>query len=99
MKATFVGGQGPEGKCHGWIDGWMIKLRTKWTGRVALMGERRISYKILMGKPEGRRQLERLRHRWKDNIKMDLQEVEWSMYWIDRSIGHKLGGWLLAKWQ
>jgi hypothetical protein len=36
-----------------------------------------------MGKPEGRRPLERLRRRWEDNIKMDLREVSWGMYWID----------------
>jgi hypothetical protein len=32
-------------------------------------------YRVLMGKPEGKRPLGRLRHRWKDNIKADLQEV------------------------
>jgi hypothetical protein len=36
------------------------------------MGERRGSYRALVGKPEGRRPLERPRHRWGDNIKMDL---------------------------
>jgi hypothetical protein len=36
------------------------------------MGERRGAYRALMGKPEGRRPLERPRHRWEDNIKMDL---------------------------
>jgi hypothetical protein len=39
------------------------------------MGERRGAYRALMGKPEERRPLERPRHRWEDNIKMDLQEV------------------------
>jgi hypothetical protein len=34
-------------------------------------------HKVLVGKPEGKRPLERPRHRWEDNIKMDLQEVEW----------------------
>jgi hypothetical protein len=37
------------------------------------MGERRGAYRVLVGKPEGRRPLERPRRRWKDNIKMDLQ--------------------------
>jgi hypothetical protein len=32
-------------------------------------------YRVLVGKPEGKRPLGRLRHRWEDNIKMDLQEV------------------------
>ena len=44
-------------------------------GRVALMGERRGVYRILVGKPEGRIPLERPRRRWEYNIKMDLQEV------------------------
>jgi hypothetical protein len=41
------------------------------------MGERRCAYRALMGKPEGRRPLERPRCRWDDNIKMDLREVGW----------------------
>jgi hypothetical protein len=39
------------------------------------MGERRGVYRALVGKPEGRRPLERPRRRWKNNIKMDLREV------------------------
>ena len=39
------------------------------------MGERRGVYRILLGKPEGKRQLGRPRRRWEDNIKMDLQKV------------------------
>jgi hypothetical protein len=41
------------------------------------MGERRGVYRVLVGNPNGKRPLERLRSRWEDNIKMDLQEVEW----------------------
>jgi hypothetical protein len=42
------------------------------------------AYRILMGKPEGKRPLGRLRRRWVNNIKMDLREVEWDdMHWID----------------
>jgi hypothetical protein len=41
------------------------------------MGERRGAYRALVGKPEGRRALERPRRRWEDNIKMDLREVGW----------------------
>ena len=44
-------------------------------GHVAHMGEDRGVYRVLVGKPEGRRPLERPRCRWEDNIKMDLQEV------------------------
>ena len=39
------------------------------------MGEGRVVYRVLVGKPEGKRPLWRPRHRWEDNIKMDLQEV------------------------
>jgi hypothetical protein len=41
------------------------------------MGERRGAYRVLVGKPEGRRPLGRPRRRWKNNIKMDLREVGW----------------------
>jgi hypothetical protein len=48
------------------------------------MGEKRNSYRILVGKPEGKRPLGRPRHRWEDNIKMDLTEIECGgMHWID----------------
>jgi hypothetical protein len=48
------------------------------------MGDGRGAYRILVGKPEGRRPLGRPRHRWEDNIKMDLQEVGWEdVDWID----------------
>jgi hypothetical protein len=50
----------------------MIKSRRMiWVGYVARMGERRNAYRILVGKPEGRRPLRRPRRRWVDNIKMD----------------------------
>jgi hypothetical protein len=42
------------------------------------------AYRVLVGKPEGKRQLERHRHRWKNNIRMDLTEIGWGgMHWID----------------
>jgi hypothetical protein len=48
------------------------------------MGEKRNPYTILVGKPEGKRPLERPRHRWVDNIKIDLREVGWDgIDWID----------------
>jgi hypothetical protein len=57
--------------------------RTRWAGHVACVGEKRGAYRILVGRPEGRRPLGRPRRRWEDNIKMDLQEVGWDMDWID----------------
>jgi hypothetical protein len=48
------------------------------------MGKRRGAYRAIVGKPEGRRPLERPRRRWEDNIKMDLREVGWGgVHWID----------------
>jgi len=53
-------------------------------GHVACMGERRGVYRVLVGKSEGKILLGRPRHRWEDNIKMDLQEVGCgSMDWIN----------------
>jgi len=49
--------------------------RISWVGIVARKGERRGVYRISVGKPEGKRPLERPRLRWEDNIKMDHQEV------------------------
>ena len=63
----------------------VIKSRgMRWAGHVAFMGERRVVYMILVGKPEGKRPLGRPRSRWEDNNKMGLQEVEGGdMDWID----------------
>jgi hypothetical protein len=47
----------------------------RWAGHVARMGERRGVYRVLVGKPEGKRSLGRRRCRYEDTIKMDLQEV------------------------
>jgi len=56
----------------------------RWAGHVARMGERRIAYRIFVGKSEGKRQLGRTRRRWEDNNKMDLQELECGgMDWIE----------------
>jgi len=58
--------------------------RMRWAGHVACLGETRDVYRVLVGKPEGKRSLVRPRHRWEDNIKMDLQEVECrGMDWIE----------------
>jgi hypothetical protein len=49
--------------------------RTRWVGHVACMGEGRKMYSALVGKPEGKRPLGRLRHRWEDGIRLDLREI------------------------
>ena len=54
-------------------------------GHVARMGERRVVYRALVGKPEERRPLERPERRWEDNIKMDLREVGWRGHGLDQS--------------
>ena len=59
----------------------------RWAGHVARTGERRGVYRVLLGKPEGKRQLGRPRLRWEDNIKMYLQEVGCGgMGWIDLAL-------------
>ena len=49
--------------------------RMRWAGHVARMKEERDVHKVLVGKSDGKRPLGRLRRRWEDNIKMDLEEV------------------------
>jgi hypothetical protein len=55
----------------------------RWAGHVAGMGEKRNAYRLLVGKPEGKRPLRRPRRRWVDYIRMELGEVGWSdVDWI-----------------
>ena len=49
--------------------------RMRWVAHVARMGEIRGVYRVLVGKPEGKRPLGKPRRRWEDNIKMHLQDV------------------------
>jgi hypothetical protein len=57
--------------------------RMRWVGHVAYMGEGMKVYKVLVGKPEGKRPLGRPRCRWDDGIRMDLREIGWgSAEWI-----------------
>ena len=60
--------------------------RIGWAGHVARMGEERGVYRVLVGKPEGKRPLRRPKRRWVDNIRMDLPEVGCGcMDWIGRA--------------
>ena len=60
----------------------VIKLRRmRWVWHVARMGEEKGVYRVLVGKPEGRRPLGRPRRRWVDNIRMNLQEVGCELDW------------------
>jgi hypothetical protein len=59
-------------------------MRMRWAGQVARMGETRSAYRILVGKPKGKRPLGRPRRRWVDNIKMDLTKIGWDgVDWIE----------------
>ena len=65
----------------------------RWAGHIARMEQSRNAYRVLVGKSEGKRPLGRPRHRWEDNIKMDLREVgcdpgEW------RALAEDMDQWL-----
>jgi hypothetical protein len=53
----------------------------RWARHVARVGEGRNVYRVLVGKPEGKRPLERPRRRWDNGIKMDLREIVWGWGW------------------
>jgi hypothetical protein len=56
----------------------------RWAGHVARMGEKKNAYRILVGKPEGKRPIGRPRRRWVDNIKIDIRDrMRW--YGLERS--------------
>jgi len=58
--------------------------RMEWAAHVRIMGEGRDVYRVLVGKAEGKKPVERARRRWEDNIKIKLQEVECEyMDWIE----------------
>jgi hypothetical protein len=62
----------------------MIKSRRmSWAGHVARMGEKRNAYRILMGKPEGKRQLRRTRSRRVDNFIMDIKRDRMGCFGLD----------------
>jgi hypothetical protein len=57
-----------------------LPRRMRAEGHVAHTGEKRNGYRVLAGKPEGKRPLGRSRHRREDNIKMDFREMGWGWY-------------------
>jgi hypothetical protein len=69
--------------------------RMRWAGHMVRMVEGRNVYRVLVGKPEGKRPVRKPRHRWEDGIKMDLREIGWEVWsgitWL------RIGtvGWLL----
>jgi hypothetical protein len=64
--------------------------RMRWAGHVARMGETRNSYRILVGKPEGKRPLGRPSHRWVDNIKIVLKRDKMGWYGLDPILFNKM---------
>jgi hypothetical protein len=54
--------------------------RMRWAGHVARMGEVRNVYRVLVGKPDGKRPLGRPWRRWEDGVKMDLSEIRWGVW-------------------
>ena len=62
--------------------------RLRWAGHVARMEEGKSAFKILTGKPTGKRPLGRPRRRWEDNIRMDLDEIVINAgNWVDSALG------------
>jgi hypothetical protein len=63
---------------------WVINSRRiRWARHVAGKGERGGAYRLWVGKPEGKRSIERRRRRWEDNIEMNFQDTGRGMDWID----------------
>jgi hypothetical protein len=77
--------------------------RIRWVGLIACMREMRNAYKILVGKPEGKRPLRIPRHRWEDESRMDLTEIRLEgMDWIhlvqDRDWWQALVNTVMSLW-
>ncbi|KAJ4429753.1 hypothetical protein ANN_21957 [Periplaneta americana] len=78
MAGLCEGGNKPSGSLKAickWCDIIVINAHAPTEGHVARMGESRNAYRVLVGRPEGKRPLGRPRRRWEDNIKMYLREV------------------------
>jgi hypothetical protein len=70
-------------------------MRTRWAGHVARVGAGRNVYRVLVGKPEGKRPLERPRRRWEDGIKMDIRDIGWGVWSGFTWLGTGVSGGLL----
>jgi len=69
----------------------------RWMEHVAHMGERKGICRVLVGKPEDKRPFRKPRHRWEDNIKVDLKEISWKgVDWIDLTWDRDR--WRAIKW-
>jgi hypothetical protein len=73
--------------------------RLGWAGHVARTGEVRNVYRVLVGKPEGKRSLERPSRRWGDGIRMNLREIGWGAWsdFILLGIATGSGLWLMQR--
>jgi hypothetical protein len=61
----------------------ILSKRMKWAGHVTRMDEKKNAFRVLVGRPGGRRPLGRHRRRWEDNIKIDLKDIGWeAVYWV-----------------
>jgi hypothetical protein len=66
--------------------------RMRWVGHVALMGEGRGVYRVLVGNPEGKKPLGRNGHRWESNIKMDFSKCDVGVWTGSGWLGVRTGG-------
>ena len=87
LKGTRLEGSGENYIMRSLMICTPHQMLIRWKNRewdVARMGESRVACRVLVGEREGNRPFWRPRHRWEDNLKMDLQRVEWGgMDWID----------------
>ena len=68
----------------------------RWVGHVACLGDRTGAYRVLVGRPDGKSPLGKPRRKWKNNIKINLKEMEWEgMDWID--LAQDREGWSACK--
>jgi hypothetical protein len=72
----------------------IIRMMKSRKMRWARMGEKRNTYRILVGMPEGKRPPGRRRYRWVDNIKMDLREIGWDCIDLAQDRGCSLDVWI-----